>query len=184
MLLMVHELIDRIPSDEAFGRLLGRTPVGKIVGQLADFTTLVQAASELVRGNVPQVTKFGGRLEGISFEAGRLLVETGVVETLDDGIVMFHERITRDKPGLRRILRTSDRRAGRLARVKASKAQKATRTALKAGMVVRRKGKIVRFTPAAKRAIRKAKRADTLKQQKALAKRQRTARARLTKGFA
>jgi len=152
--------------------------------KLSDFFTLVQAASELVRGNVPFLTKFGGRLEGISFEAGRLLVETGVVDDLDEGIVVFHERITRDKPGLRRVLRTSDRRAGRLARVKSSRAQKASRLALKAGMVVRDKqGRIKRFTPAAKRAIARAKRKGILAEQKALAKRQRTARARLTKGF-
>jgi len=67
--------------------------------------------------------------------------------------------------------------------VKSSRAQKATRLALKAGMVVRVKGRIKRFTPKAKAAIRKAKRADTLAAQRRLAKRQRTARARLTKGF-
>jgi len=159
--------------------------VGSIITKLRDFATLVQAASELVRGNVPQATRFGGRLEGISFEAGRLLVETGVVNDLDEGIVVFHERITRDKPGLRRILRTSDRRAGRLARVRSSRAQKATRMALKAGLVTRRKdGKIRSFNKTAKAAIRKAKRVDVLRQQKSLAKRQKTARARLTKGFA
>lgn len=155
------------------------------VDKLRDFATLVQAASELVRGNVPFATRFGGRLEGISFEAGRLLVETGVVSDLDEGIVVFHERITRDKPGLRRVLRKSDRLSGRLARVKSSRAQKATRMALKAGLVTRRKdGKIKSFNKVAKAAIRKAKRSDVLRQQKALAKRQRTARARLTKGFA
>jgi len=150
-----------------------------IIDKLRDFATLVQAASELVRGNVPLATQFGGRLEGISFEAGRLLVETGVVNDLDEGIVIFHERITRDKPGLRKVLRDSDRRAGRLKRVRRSKAQRAMALAVKSGQVKRDKnGKFKGLTPAATRQLKRIKsreasarrKKDILRQQRFAAK--------------
>ncbi len=92
-----------------------------IVQALRDFNTLVQAADELVSSQLPQgrfLTTRGRTgqdpLEGISVTAARLLLDAGAVQTLDQGIVRFHQEVSRDKPGLRRIFNKVDRKARRL----------------------------------------------------------------------
>ena len=158
---------------------------GRLGRVLNDFDDLVRATVELVRSQIPQAIPPERRLEGISVQAGRLLQEAGLVSSVDEGIVVFHDRITRDKPGLRAILRKSDRRAGRLTRVKRTLAQRTVTEAFKAGMVLRsRDGRIKGLTSAAIRLVRKAKAKQRAQALKALRKRQATARKRLTKGLA
>jgi len=164
---MVQEAFEKLGQILAQG---GATPLGQfspigtpftsgsaIRGALNGFKELVLVGQELVRGQTPGLTKLtGGRLEGISFTAGQLLVDAGGASDLDEGIVIFHDAISRDKPSLRKILRKSDEKAGRLRRVKATKAQKATRLAVKAGMVKRNKlGQIMGLTPAAQRLVKR-----------------------------
>lgn len=156
--------------------------VGLIRGALAGFTDLVGVAQELIRaqsgGRLPSAL----RLEGISHTAADLLVEAGAVDTRSEGIVLFHERISRDKPNLRKILRKSDRVSGHLKPIKRTKAQKAVTTAVKAGMVKRDKdGKLKGLTPAAHRKIRaiqrkagSARRKATIERQKRFASRLRS----------
>jgi len=110
------------------------------VGVEALVTELVFAGLEIVQGQLGV-----GGLEPISTTAGKLLQERGVVGTVDQGIVLFHERMAKGRPHLGRILRLADRRAGRLPRarlnvraqlVKAGLAKRATR-ATKAGPIGR-----------------------------------------------
>lgn len=131
--------------------------VKTLLGALAGFKELVLVGQELVRGQTPALTKVtGGRLDGISFTAGQLLVDAGGAADLDEGIVIFHEAISKDKPSLRRILRRSDEKAGRIQRVKSSLAQRATRLAVKAGLVKRNKlGQIMGLRPVARREIKR-----------------------------
>lgn len=152
----------------------GRNPFG---GQRFDtraFDELVNAASELFRGQT-------GGLESISHQAGRLLFETGVVRSVDDGILVFHERLGRDKPSLRRVLAATDRAAGRLPKSSRTSAQKAYTEAVKAGLVVRDKktGRIVRLNPRGKALVRAVTRAAILKRQERRNRRQKTALAKL-----
>jgi len=99
-------------------------------------------------------------VERASHEAADLLVRAGVVDSLDEGIVIFHERISRGRPGLRRILRRLDMREGRLTVARPSPAQQATREVLKAAMVTRGPdGRIKSFTRKGKVAIAKATKA-------------------------
>lgn len=143
---------------------------------ILEFKELVLVGIELLRAQVPQVTFPGGALEGLSTSAGRLLKEGGVVASEDAGILLFHQEISKDKPSLRKMLRESDERAGRVERVKrkSSKAQKATRLAVKAGEVRRNKlGQITGLTPAAQRVIKRVKSRQAAARRKATIKRQR-----------
>jgi len=149
--------------------------VNRINDALFAVSSLVVAGAEIVSGQLGL-----GGLEPISTEAGRLLLEAGVVGSLDDGILLFHERIGRTKPSLRAVLRKVDERAGRRTKPKRSPAQKAMDTALKAGEVRRANGKIVGLTARGKKAVRAAKRADVLKKQTKRTKSQITARAKLS----
>jgi len=156
------------------------TVVGEVRQNLEDFGALVGAAIELFRGQTPALVPTALRLEGISHDAGRLLFDAGVVTSVDEGIVVFHERITRDKPSLRKLLLASDRRVGRLARVKTSRAQRAARLALKAGLVTRSKnGQIKAFSRQAKLLIKRAKRKEQIAREKKKRARQKTALAKL-----
>lgn len=175
MVQQIRDLAAQIPDDEAFGRFLRRTAEGGLatflggqrggVNPAGDFATAIQAGSELARGQLG--INPGRKIETISNEGGRLAVEAGLAATLDDGIVLFHRRITEDKPGLRRILRKFDEKNGRLRPIKVTKAQKAVRLALKAGMVRRdSQGKIRGLTPAAQRSVKRIQsrtKADTRK---------------------
>jgi len=154
----------------------GGLPSGRLLApDIRDFATAVQAGSELARGQLG--VNPGRKIETISSEGGRLAVEAGLAATLDDGIVLFHQRITEDKPGLRRLLRKFDEKNGRLTPVKSTPAQKATRLAIKAGMVRRSKtGQIMGLTPAAQRLVKRqqsrtkaATNAATIKRQKRFA---------------
>lgn len=141
----------------------------------ADVANFVVAGAEILLGQLG----IGG-LEPISTSAGRLLFEQGVVGSVDDGIVLFHERITVNKPSLRTTLRKLDRRAGRLPKLKPrSPAQRAVIEAMRAGEVRRTAGKLTGFTPKARRAIAAAKRRRVLATQAARDKRQKTAAAKL-----
>lgn len=141
---------------------------------LDDMAALANAASEIVRGQLG----IGGLIP-ISTEAGQLLFSAGVVASVDDGVVLFHERIGRDKPGLRRFLRIADIQAGRIKKTRRTAGQRAMDLALKAGEVRRVKGKIKGLTAKGKRAVNAAKRKETLRKQAILKKRQLTARAKL-----
>jgi len=155
--------------------------VVKITEALSGFKELVLVGQELVRGQTPAVTsRTGGRLEGISFTAGQLLVDAGGADDLDQGIVIFHEAISKDKPSLRKLLRQSDERAGRLKRVRSTKAQKAVRLAVKAGMVLRDKsGKLTGLTPAAQRLVNRTRSREAAARNKARVLKQKNALSRL-----
>lgn len=149
--------------------------IGRIPAALAAVQQLAAAGLEILEGQLGQ-----RGLEPISIEAGRLLFEAGVVGTVNEGVVLFHERIGRNKPNLRRILRLQDRRAGRIGPARArTLAQKAVIQALKAGQVRREKGKIVGFTPMARRAIAAAKRKSVEDATQVRNRRQKTALAKL-----
>ena len=130
---------------------------------------LVNAGREIVAGQLG----IGG-LSNISTDAGRLLVEVGAAGTLDDGIVLFHERVGRDKPGLRRTLARLDRRAGRLPKVKRSPAQRAHTQAVKAGLVVRDRatGRLKGLSKKGKAMVARVNRAARLKREGKQKKRQ------------
>lgn len=171
---MVQQFRDR-PLD-----FIPPSPPEAILRALAGVEELVRAGTELVRAQLTRGLPQAARLEPISTAAAKLLVEGGVVGTFDEGVLLFHDRISRDKPALRKLLRKSDVRAGRIARVRATKAQIVTRLALKAGMVTRGKdGKIKAFTPAARAAIKKAKSKDQLARKKKIIARQLTAAKKL-----
>lgn len=151
-----------------------------IAQSLTGFDDVVKAGLELVRAQLTRGIPQSQRLEPLSTAAAKLLVEAGVVATFDEGVVVFHERISRDKPALRRVLRASDVRAGRLPRLRATRAQRVTRLALKAGLVNRGKdGRIKSFDKRAKAAIKKAKRAQQVARDKKKRDRQGTALAKL-----
>lgn len=123
-----------------------------------NFTDFVLAGIEIARAQFLGPLKVRAiQLEPISNQAGRLLFETGRAPSVDAGIVMFHEDVTRDKPSLRRILRRIDEKAGRRPRAKVSKAQRAVRDSFRAGEVVRQNGRVVRLTPRAQARVRKAR---------------------------
>lgn len=75
--------------------------------------TLVQAGTELIRAEAGGLLPTAIGLESISRTAGEAYRDAGVVGSVDEGIVLFHQQVTADKPGLRRILRKIDERAGR-----------------------------------------------------------------------
>lgn len=124
----------------------------RIAKALRDVTDLAQTVGELFRSQTA-VRKIAP-LRGISKDAAQILVDAGVVDTLDEGILIFHEEIAKTKPALGRILARSDRRAGRAARIRATRAQRAVRTAVRAGEVKRDKnGRITGLTATGKRAV-------------------------------
>lgn len=150
---------------------------------LTDFKDMVLLAQELIRAQSGGRLPKGVRLEGISSTAADLLVESGAVNTRSEGIVLFHNRISEDKPSLRKILRKSDRKSGHLANIKRTKAQKAVTTAVKAGMVTRTKdGKIKGLKPAARRKIRSIQRKAASDRRKATIEKQKKSAAKL-RGF-
>lgn len=179
---MVSQLASALERVATQASPLGNVQLAKdAVDAFAGFKELALVAQELIRGQTPGLTKLtGGRLEGISFTAGQLLVDAGGAADLDEGIVIFHEAISRDKPSLRRILRKSDENAGRIKRVKSTRAQRATRLAVKAGMVKRNKaGQIMGLTPAAQRLVKRTQSRTRAAANKALIKRQKRFAAQL-----
>lgn len=176
----IREFSASLPDDEAFGRFLRRSVSAQlpVVDAAGDFVTAVAAARELLRAQLPQSRAIlGGKLDTISRVGGQLAVDAGKAATLDDGIVLFHEEISRDKPSLRSIFRKSDRRAGRRPPEKISAPQKVARLAVKAGMVQRNKlGQILGLTPAGRRLVKReqsrassARRKATIKKQERFA---------------
>jgi len=156
-----------VNDNQTFGERVGKA--------LLDFGNLVVAGGEIIAG---QLGTDG--LDPISTDAGRLLFEAGVVASVDDGIVLFHERITRNKPSLRRVLRAVDRKAGRLKKVKRSPAQRAMDQALRAGEVTRNElGRITGLTTRGRAAVKRAKRLATVKSDAKKRARQKTALSKL-----
>ncbi len=149
-----------------------------------DFAEHVQAASELLRGQVPQTRAIlGGKLDTISDVGGRLAVESGRAATLDDGIVVFHEAITKDKPALRKIFKRIDEKAGRRPKTKRSNGQKIVALAVQSGDVKRNKnGTFKGLSPAARRALKRERSRAAAKRNQRRISKQATARAKL-KGF-
>jgi len=152
--------------------------------RLAAFNDLVVAGAEILAGQLSSSKpskRFPLRDVSISRVAGELLFDAGVVTSVDQGILVFHERIGRDKPALRRTLARIDRGMGRLPKTKRTTAQRAYTEAVKAGLVVRdrKTRRIVRLSPQGKRAVDKAKRAGILAAQKRRRAKQKTARAKL-----
>jgi len=128
----------------------GVVDVGKALFQ---FGELAFAAREIADAQI--AVPRGRRLESISRSAGVLLFQAGVVPSVDDGIVLFHERVGRDKPALRKLLRDLDVREGRIRRPKMTAGQRIVVEAVKAGAVTRDKaGRIKKLGPAALRALR------------------------------
>lgn len=149
-----------------------------------DFIEHVQAARELLRAQIPQARGvLGGKLETISNVGGRLAVESGRAATLDDGIVLFHEAITVDKPSLRKVFRRIDTKAGRRPRPRRSKGQRIVALAVQAGDVRRNKnGTFKGLSPAARRALKRERSRSAAARNQIKIRRQATARAKL-KGF-
>lgn len=159
-------------------------PGGSSSQAQGDFITAVGAARELLRAQLPQSRAIlGGKLDTISNVGGQLAVDAGRAATLDDGIVLFHEEISRDKPSLRKIFRKSDRRAGRRPPDKVSRGQRIVRLAVKAGEVKRAKnGAFTGLKPAALRMLRRERTRAAAARNKARIAKQATARAKL-RGF-
>lgn len=122
-------------------------------------------------------------LEGLSVSAGTLLRDGGVVRTVPEGIVLYHERLAERNKPLGRILRRSDRRAGNLPKRRVTPAQALVREAVRSGGVTRdEKGRITGVTPRVKRILRASKEArDRVKRQLA-AKRKKGFLGRLLRG--
>ncbi len=201
MLERIREFNRGLPTDQEFGealaaalRFFGRSAAGLgsppgatgadirlPLTQLVDFATAVDSGRELLRAQIPATRgALGPKLEGISTVGGRLAVESGRATTLDDGIVLFHEAITVDKPSLRRILRKVDEKAGRRKPFKVTEAQRLARLAMQAGLVVRGSdGRVKRFKPAARAKINRAKGRAASARRKATIKRQAAALKRL-----
>lgn len=96
--------------------------------------------------------------QSISRDAGQLLLEAGAVDSLDEGIVRFHQRIGIGRPSLRKLLKELDvrRGRGRFYRPR-SEAQKVMDRALKAGEVRRVKGRVKGYAPAVKKRLKEIK---------------------------
>ncbi len=131
---------------------------------LAAFNDFVVAGAEILAGQIGGQTELRGD-KSISRQAGELLVEVGVAANVDEGIIIFHERIGRANPALRRTLARIDRRAGRLPKVKRSPAQRAMAQAVRAGLVVRNKktGRISRLNDRGRREVSRVKRIEDKK---------------------
>jgi len=149
-----------------------------------EFATAVQAARELLRAQLPPARAIlGGKLDTISNVGGQLAVDAGKAATLDDGIVLFHEAISRDKPALRKIFRKSDRRAGRRTADKVSRGQRIVRLSVAAGEVRRNKaGKFIGLKPGARAMLKRERGRAAAARNAARIRKQATARAKL-KGF-
>lgn len=132
-------------------------PARAVLDRLRGDVELARAAIEIARG---QAGLPAGGLDSISQGAGRLLFDAGVVGSVDEGIVLFHREITKDKPSLRKILRKTDIKAGRIRPPRRSPRQRIIADAMKAGQVRRVNGRIVAFDPIVRRALRKAEQAE------------------------
>jgi len=120
------------------------------------------------------------KFDRASRDAATLLFEAGAVSSVDDGIVLFHERLAQDNPSLRKLFRRADMRAGRLTVARPSPAQRAVREVLKGALVSRdAKGRMTIFSGRAKALIRKAKDADRAIQREREGKQREAARKRL-----
>lgn len=117
-------------------------------GRIARFEeqqALVQAAIEIAQS---QLGVAG--LEPISRTTGQLLVDQGVVGSVDEGIVLFHDAIGKQRPGLRKVLRKVDERAGRIK----PRRLNAQAELVKKRLVPRSKnGKIAKLTPRTRRIL-------------------------------
>lgn len=151
--------------------MLQRT-AATIVDAMRGLADLDDAALEIAKSQLPVSS-----LDSISTEAGRLLLEAGAVSTLDEGIVVFHQRLARKRPALGRILRRADVREGRIRRRRRSPRQRAYSGIVRAGLVTREsktgriKGVGVRGRKILKKARIKAEKASKAK----ILKKQRTA---------
>jgi len=141
---------------------------------LAAFNDFVVAGAEIIGGQIGSQKRVttgrfaGSRDVSISREAGELLFDLGVVGSVDQGIVVFHERVGRDKPALRRALARLDRRAGRLPPSKRTPAQRAYTQAIKGGLVVRDRqtGRLKGLNQRGKAALTKVRRQAQIKREK------------------
>jgi len=135
-------------------RLVSRpfTPAQQVLSFLDQARELVPAALELSIGQGPFAAT---RIEPISTTAGRLLVEAGAARTLDEGIVQFHESLAKQRPSLGRILRISDRRAGRQ---RFLRRLNPFQQAVQKGLISRdKKGALTKLNAADKKRIRASK---------------------------
>lgn len=148
--------------------------------KLAAFNDLVVAGVEIISGQIftsKPTKRFPTRDVSISRVAGELLLDAGVVNSVDQGILVFHERIGRDKPALRRTLARIDRAMGRLPKVKRTAPQRAFTQALKGGLVVRDRatGRIKGLNKQGKALLKKVRTDDRKKRLKKIQLTQRTA---------
>jgi len=175
---MVSFTGNRGPARE---RVIGR--IEAVREGLAAFNDFVVAGAEILAGQIGGQREIRGD-KAISRQAGELLVELGVANSVDEGILIFHERIGRANPSLRRTLARLDRAMGRVPKVKRSTAQRAYTEAVKGGLVVRDREtrRIKRLTPQGKALLNKAKRGDRQRLEAKRKKRQGTAVKKL-RGF-
>lgn len=130
------------------------------------------AALEIFRSNFWPLPDRMGKIESISEGAGQLLYQGGLVPSVQDGVVMFHQQLARSKPSLGRILRRGDELSGRIPKRKTSRAQRIVRTAVKGGLVRRDKsGRIKGLDPAVKSKIRAVQLAEKRKREARLKER-------------
>ena len=160
---------------EAFERDI-RSLQGGIAATRRRFSDAVEFAREFqLRRGVKPVT-----FERASRDAGTMLFEAGAVESVDAGIVLFHEKVARDNPSLRKLFRQEDMRRGRLTVARPSPAQRAVREVLRGALVSRDdKGRIKAFPKKALAAINRAKAIDLAIQREREGKRREAARKRL-----
>lgn len=165
----MEQLIGRLVAGQAGGPLTG--PGSVLLLQYGD---LVRAGIEIARAQfLGPLGVRAGKLDTISSEAARLLVEAGAAPDIDTATVIFHEAITKDKPGLRRILRRVDEKAGRIPKRKTSKAQRALREVVRAGEVKRGKdGRILRLTARGQAVVRREQIAALRAKQRAIRRRE------------
>jgi len=166
-------------------------PVNRKIAQIesvregiAAFNDLVAAGVEIVFGQISSskpTARFPERDVSISRVAGELLVDIGAANSVDQGILIFHERIGRDKPALRRTLARIDRRMGRLPKTTRTAGQRAYSAAVAGGLVVRdrKTGRIKALTPEGRRLVRNAGRKATVARDARQKARQGTALAKL-----
>lgn len=116
---------------------------------------IVGAAVDLLRSQT--IVRKVAPLRGLSKDAGQILLDAGAVDTLDEGILVFHEEIAKTKPSVGKLLRDSDRRTGRLARIQRSRGQRAVTEAIRAGEFKRVNGRLSGLTPKGKRLVAEAR---------------------------
>lgn len=113
--------------------------VPTLIAGARTFVSLVQVVRERTSARGRRARReFEARLVPIANAAALLAVAEGRAIDIADGIVLFHEEISRGRPSLRQRLRRLDEIEGRLAKKSRTKAQTIVTMGVKAGRFKRR----------------------------------------------